>query len=192
MFFCEKCRYAYDVTKDVKSKQLGGKNADALKNIFTRFKSNQPIDKDDLEKLTVKDITNDERYDALPEKTRKRLISNIKNTDKNFFVEEAKSEDSNINNAAYFICKFCKNPKLIKPGTLIYSKNYSGNTVETIDYSNIIHDPTLSRTRTYICKNAKCSTHKNPQDKEAILTKNTSDQIVYVCTICKMDWISAV
>ena len=39
MFFCEKCRNLYNVTKEVKSKQIGGKINNALNNIFNKLRN---------------------------------------------------------------------------------------------------------------------------------------------------------
>lgn len=193
MFFCEKCRYMFNITKDVKSKQVGGKINNALTVIFDKFKKNEQIIEDDLNKIKGKDILEDERFEMMSKKDQKKMMSQVKSIDKTFFVEEEETAEPKIgSNVAYFICKFCKNNKPIKPGTLIYSKNYSTVvSVETDDYTYAIHDQTLARTKNYICKNPKCETHKDDSLKEAILTKNATDQIVYVCCHCSTDWVNA-
>lgn len=193
MFFCEKCRYLFNVTKDVKSKQIGGKINEALNNILTKYANNEKLVERDLKRIRGKDLTDDERFEDMTKKEQKRLISAVKAVDKNFFVEEEVVEPKIGSNIAYFICKYCKNSKPIKPGTLIYSKNYGGNNItEVVDYTYVIYDQTLPRTKTYICKNPKCETHKDTSLKEAVLTKNTLDQIVYICTVCSTDWVNAV
>ena len=193
MFFCEKCRYLFNVTKDVKSKQIGGRINEALTNILTKYANNEKIVERDLRKIRGKDLIADERFEDMTKKEQRKLTSTIKAVDKNFFVEEDTTEPKIGSNIAYFICKYCKNSKPIKPGTLIYSKNYGGNNItETVDYTYAIHDQTLPRTRTYICVNSKCETHKNNSIKEAVLTKNALDQIVYICTVCETDWINVI
>ena len=185
MFFCDKCRYLFNITKDVKSKQVGGKINEALTNIINNFNNNEQVLEKDLKRIKANDLLHDERFEDLTKKLQRKLISNIKALDKNFFVQD--NEEKNIvgNNAAYFICKYCKNSKPIEPGTLIYSKNYGGNKdVEEDDYTYAIYDQTLARTKNYICKNKKCETHKNIDIREAVLTKNKFDQIVYICTVC--------
>lgn len=193
MFFCEKCRYLYGVTKDVQNKQIGGKITDALNNIFNKFSKNEPIIDKDIRKLKGIQITNDERFEILNKKDQRRLMSAIKSLEKNFFLpDEPESETKVGSNIAYFICKFCKHFIPIKPGTTIYSKKYgSANAGEIEDYSYAIYDQTLQRTRNYICKNEKCETHKKIDIKEAVITKNINEQIVYVCTNCSTYWTNS-
>ena len=193
MFFCEKCRYLFNVTKDIKSKQMGGKINESLTNILNKYSKNEKIIERDLKNIKGKDLLNDERVENMTKKEQKRLMSTLKAVDKNFFVEEEIVEPKIGSNIAYFICKYCKNYKQIKPGTLIYSKNYgTNNASETVDYTYMIHDQTLPRTRTYICKNADCETHKDDTNKEAVMTKNELDQLVYVCTVCETNWINVI
>lgn len=193
MFFCEKCRYLYGVTKDVQNKQIGGRITEGLNNLFNKFSKDEPITEKDIRKLSGKHVVNDERYEILNKKDQRRLMSAIKSFDKNFFLpEESESETKVGANIAYFICKFCKHHIPIKPGTTIYSKKYgSTNTAEIDDYSYAIYDQTLQRTRNYICKNEKCETHKKIDLKEAVITKNVNEQIVYICTYCSTYWINS-
>lgn len=191
MYFCEKCRYLYNITKDVKNKQFGGKINDALTALLNKYNNNIHIEEKDLKKLNGRDLKYDDRYDGMSKKEQKKLISLIKSIDKSFFVEEQVVEPKIGSNSAYFICKYCKYSKPIKPGTLIYSKNYNTNSSSEIDdYTYAIYDQTLPRVRNYICKNSKCESHKNDSVREAVLTKNTSDQIVYICTSCSTNWIN--
>lgn len=194
MLFCEKCSYMFNITKDVKSKQIGGKINTALTVVFNKFNAGEPIEEKDLIKLTGKNIQEDERYDKLNKKDQKRLMSVIKGVDKNFFVEKPVDKGKTIgSNSAFLICKFCKNNRPIKPGTIIYSKTYNTSTIETEDYSYAIYDKTLVRTRNYICKNSKCETNADPTvEREAVITKNATDQVVYVCTVCGTDWVNAI
>ncbi|XWV26625.1 putative DNA-dependent RNA polymerase subunit rpb9 [Tupanvirus soda lake] len=194
MFFCEKCRFMFNVTKDVKSKQIGGRINEALTNVFNKYFNNEPLQERDLKRIRGKDLLDDERFEDMTKKEQRKMMSWVKSLDRNFFVEEeAPAEPKVGSNAAFFICKYCKNSKPIKPGTLIYSKNYgTDGSSETEDYSYAIYDQTLSRTRNYICKNPKCESHKNDNVREAALTKNAMDQIVYICTSCTTYWVNAV
>lgn len=192
MFFCNECRYLFNITKDVKGKQLGGKINTSLNSFFEKYKKNESIDTDDLKNIKIKDIVNDERYESMNKKDQKKLISFLKEIDKEFIVNEDDKNSSN-KNKAYFICKFCKNDRLIEPGTLIYSRKYGSiNTVESEDYSYVVYDNTLARTKNYICHNPSCETHENPDLREAVLLKNSLYQIIYVCVACKVHWINMI
>lgn len=190
MFFCDKCNYLFNITKDVKNKQIGGKINKSLTSIFNKYENNEPIEENDLEEIKGKMLLDDDRYENMTKKEQKKFISWIKNINKDFFNDE---EIEDNNNKAYFICKYCKNSKPIKPGTLIYSKNYNlENSIEPENYDYVVYDHSLARTKTYNCKNKECETHQNPTIKEAILTKNSSDQLVYICSICLNNWINII
>ncbi len=191
MLFCEKCRYAYTITKNIKEGKNNNKIDESLDSLFEKFTKKEEITHVDLKRLKSVDILDDNRYDSMNKKDQKKIMSIIKAIDKNFFIEDEKDRESSSTDA-YFICKFCRNHKPIGPGTIIYSKKYSTDTSSVSDdYTYIIHDYTLPRTHNYICKNTKCATHKDPSLKEAILTKNVSEQLVYVCTHCKTYWITS-
>jgi hypothetical protein len=190
MFFCEKCRFMFNVTKDVKSKQIGGKINEALTNIFNKYYNNEPLRERDLKGIKGKDLRDDERFEDMTKKEEKKMESWVKAVDKNFFVEEQQSAPKVGSNIAYFICKYCKNSRPIKPGTKIYSKKYgTAGITETKNYTYAIYDNTLARTRNYICKNPKCESHENDAVREAALTKNAMEQIVYICTSCSTHWV---
>lgn len=192
MLFCEKCNYSYNITKDVRNKQNGGKINAALDEIFSKFSSGESLADNDLKKVSFNDIKDDERFDRLSKKNQQKLVSNMRNIDKSFVIEK-KDEDKDITTSAFLICKYCKYHKTIEPGTTIYSKSYgTGLTMDVTDYTYIVEDASVARTSAYICKNTKCSTHKNPNTREAIILNNEMDQVIYVCTVCKSDWINTV
>lgn len=72
MIFCEKCRYSFNITKDVKSVQVGGKVNIALNNLFGKFNKNQQIVESDLNKLKVTDVLYDERFENMTKKDKKK------------------------------------------------------------------------------------------------------------------------
>ena len=188
MEFCEKCRYSFNITRDVKSKQVGGKINIALNNFFEKIADNI-LTSDDLNGITFNDIEGDERFENLNKKDQERVRKMIKNINKDFFNEDNEKE---LSNNAFYICKKCKNFKEIPPGKIIYSKNYnSSTTAEIHDYSFDAHDPSLPLTRNYICKNKKCITHKDDSKKEAALTRNNKYQIIYICKACETFWINS-
>jgi hypothetical protein len=198
MPFCEKCGYSYNITKDIKNKQSGGKTNTALNILFDKFATGDSISKSDLKRIKPTDIYDDERFDTLNKKNQKKMLSVVKAVDKDFFsaIDSDESESNStttVSDGAHFICKFCKHNKPIEPGTFIYSKTYNAAaTTDLDDYTYMIHDMSLARTRAYNCPYAKCETHSKPAIKEAILTKNPTDQVIYVCTICGTDWINTV
>jgi hypothetical protein len=172
----------------------GGSVTGALNNIFAKFKAKEKLTAEDLEGLKGLDILGDQRFDDMTIRLQKDLMTAIKEHDKKFFDVSEEDADANLKNMdAYFICKQCKTPKQIPPGTVIYTKNYGSiaEDIETTDYSHVVDDCTLARTRTYICKNTKCPTHKAPETREACLTKDSKGLLIYICTVCKVHWYNA-
>ena len=61
------------------------------------------------------------------------------------------------------------------------------------DLSFKIMDPTLPRTKDFICPNKECETNKNTNlaTREAIIFRENRSFITrYVCTTCTTDWIA--
>lgn len=192
MFFCGKCRTLYNITKDNKGRQLGGKIRRGIENLFKKHQAGEELVDADLEEITHKDLVDDERFNNLSNKARQKMVSWIKAFNKAWFVPVAEDEEESLAITAFFICKSCQNSEPIKPGTVICHQSFGfDETSETEDYSLMIHDQTLSRTRAYICPNKKCKTHAAPDMREAVLTKNYLHQIIYICTICEANWISS-
>jgi hypothetical protein len=189
MNFCSKCRYAYNVTRNIKDKQSGGKISDAIDSLLEKFHSNQKIEKEDLESLTGEDILDNEKFESMTKKDQKKLMTMIKSIDKKFFDT---SDEEPSTNTAYFICKFCKHTKEIKPGTVIYSRVYNGVEVSSLENKYAIYDDTLPRTKNYFCKNKNCQTYEDPSIKEAVMDRNALYQIVYICTICQTQWTNEI
>lgn len=185
MFFCDNCEYLYDIKKTAFTKsdsEISG-NIDIF---FEKFLNNVPIQLKDIEKLTPAIIINDNRYEDMSMKLKKKLSSTIKAIDSNFF--NSKEEKDNTNNA-YFVCKKCKFNKKIKPGTIIYTKNVTENHNENVNYKILVNDNTLARSKSYICQNKKCESHNDKSNREVVMTKMESGNIVYICTVCTHNWI---
>jgi len=87
----------------------------------------------------------------------------------------------------HYYCRKCGRSEPIQPHAEIYARTYRGEKTAE-DYSMDFYDPTLARTRQYHCPKKTCATHKNPASKEAIITKTSDGQVVYLCTVCKSDW----
>jgi len=94
-------------------------------------------------------------------------------------------------NLAYFKCNNCGYHEKIKPKTLIFSRINNDKIQDIVveDYSYMIYDHTLPRTKEYQCSNSKCETHKKPALKEAVFFRaSKSYQLIYICTVCQTTW----
>jgi len=195
MYFCDKCNYLYNYTKDIKNKQFGGKDAnDTINKIFDKFAKREPIMEDDLVDVVGSELLKNDKFDKMNKKDQKTFMTTIKKIDKNFFIETAEESEQNMENTniAYFFCKYCNYHKPMKPGTIIYSKDHNNDiSTESEDYAIMCHNYSLPRTRNYVCPNKKCGTHKNIELREAVLTKNKADRIIYICCTCTTNWIES-
>jgi len=101
------------------------------------------------------------------------------------------SIDTNI----YFVCQNCNSSFEIDPGTIILSTNFDVNNqnIQQYDFGFKIMDPTLPRTKDYICPKKDCDSHKpeNNIKREAIIFRESKSFITrYVCTMCLTDWLA--
>lgn len=191
MFFCKKCGYSNNYTKDTISKKSNEtKKYEEVTNIFEKYMGNEELTEEDIENIMPIQLLQDERYDRMNKKDQRKFMMAVKNVDKKFFADDSENDENDSEqNVAYFICKYCNFTDPIKPGTVIFSKQYnldSRISTEIEDYSHIIHSRILPRTKNYICKNIICDTHKNIDSREAVITKNNADRVIYVCTVCKL------
>ena len=191
---CKECGYVFNITDNIKTKQKGGKINNALNNFFKKIKAGEKLTESDISKISYNNLKNDERYERMTKKDQNNIRKKIKAIDKDFYNDnDDENNNENISHGAFYICKFCSNYKKIKPGEIIYSKNYE-QTDDSDNYyfKNLVHDNTLPRTKNYICGNSKCKTHNDPSLKEAVLTKNSLGQIIYICCECKKHWINII
>lgn len=105
-----------------------------------------------------------------------------------------KSTNNNVTNNinAYHVCSTCYYYEPIKEESLIISKNKENSNKQIVDYDlfrDVKYSHILPRTRAYICKNDKCSSHNN-SDKEAIFFKINTEQpeTYYMCLKCDFIW----
>lgn len=118
--------------------------------------------------------------------------------------EEVDRNNKDSINRLKFICYSCKYSKNLKSPTILLSDNMSfiNKTDEeqpttsitnniVINPQNKILDPTLPRTKDYVCKNKDCGSHKNDENKEAVFFRiNNTYQLIYVCCVCKTYWLN--
>lgn len=192
MTFCPNCHMLYNITKDIKS--INKKNLAKVDLIFQKFKNDEPLTEDDLKGLTLDDLKYDDNYDKMNIKTQKKFTSYIKAVQNDFFETkggDAEEKEAKTSTKAYYICKACnKSSEEIKPGTIIYTKNFNiSSTSSQTDYSYVKFDDILPRTRNYICPNTKCKTHKDSSLQEAVIIHNNMDQVIYVCCECDTSWL---
>jgi hypothetical protein len=125
-------------------------------------------------------------------------ISNIAPDDNTTSEEQQPKQkggrkDYGIQSKMYFVCSTCRNTELIRPKTLIVSKQsddiaknyYVSNTRP----ENLVKVQSLFHTREYICPNASCTSHKKPETRDAVMSRiGNTYKMQYTCTLCLTAW----
>lgn len=152
-----------------------------IKHLITSIKSYKFI-RTDIESAIAK-INNDHKIIKYINKIKdiEMLIYNISNPPKL----------SGKNIKAKFICD-CGYSINISPGTLISSELLKAEEekIDTEQLKSFVDDPTLPRTKFYICKKKTCPTHKNIELKESIYVRSNNSYTTFqICCECKEVWL---
>lgn len=94
-----------------------------------------------------------------------------------------------------FQCSNCSATYYLQPGTTITSNNFVDTSYIVDETPEIrMHDPTLFRTKDFICVKRECITNTDKSDevqrkKEAVFYKlGNTQNINYICTSCGARW----
>ena len=172
MYFCPECSFSLDISK------TSGIEEDTRKELEKPKDAIKRLDKDLTKykpKFTKNKLINDKGFQKLNNEEKQRL--------------EVLFSFSFSN--AEFKCQNCGYNDVIKKTISLYSLDNNENVkINTIEDNKIIAaDRTLPRTRDYNCKNLECSTHKNPNDKEAVFYREGNNyEVNYICTKCFFGW----
>jgi hypothetical protein len=177
MYFCPKCSYVFDI-----SKNSDGKNNDdkpiikKTADIFKKIENNEDLSNYKTI-IKLEDITKNIKY--------KKLDEDAKNNIEKLFEES-------IQSGAIFQCNNCNYVENISKTVLLYQYNINNSTVNTksIEENQLIcNNPILPRTHDYICKNPNCKTNtKNTQKEAVFIREKESFKITYICCVCYNNW----
>ena len=190
MYFCPKCEYVLDISKNELASSVGEVSTEKPANLSTIIK--KILDDNDvtseLTGVTLNNLEQSSKYKKLSENNRNKVYNVIS---ENLYLNKTPTNSGTI-----FNCKNCNYSKEITNTILLYNKDFT-TSQKNAEYSNedyafIINDLTLPRTKDYICKNINCITNdkknKNNNQKEAIFFRNTNYDVTYVCTVCTFRW----
>ena len=182
MNFCKKCNYVLNITK----KQLNEEDKNHYKIVslesflnyvkYNMTEANQTVEiKIDRESLKEKLLS---KFKKNPEKI-DELISNY---------DMISSKKNNFD--VYLVCNNCNSTYTINSKSIILTTNLEEEKINEYNLDYKCEDPTLPRTKDYICTIDKCPTHKHLDNKEAIFFRQGKGYLIsYVCTICKTSWV---
>ena len=174
-FICTKCKFSLTIRKSTDSGKVTKiSTGDELVSAFSSDRT-QTYD------LSLSDA-----------ELKKYQKKSINNPDLKIFYDELLQK----NFVSKFIlkCTSCGEVYHLQPETVIYSLNFnkqqSSFNDDNIDLK--LYDPTLPRTKDYICPNNDCETNKknfNTSNKEAVFYRaNRSYHLKYACLNCKKSW----
>ena len=176
MYFCPKCNYTFDISKNLSSSD----NRKTIKNVIDVFKLIK--NKEDLSNyiasgdFTIDDVKNSKYYQKISSQTQKTIEQIFES----------------ITSGISFHCNNCNYKDVIKKSIQLYKIDLNSEVAETKskeDNKLISKNPILPRTKDYMCKNINCITHKDDTNKEAVFYKaNNSYNVTYVCSICYNSW----
>ena len=179
MFFCPKCNFSLDLSKNVPPEISGNIQLEIPKD-FIDIVIEEELDGNIKLNFSNKELLSSKEYKKLSD-------------DKKDLVNKKFKEINNVSfNLAYFICKNCQFVTKLEPGTKVYEVSLNSNFLENEIIENKLYDLTLPRTKDYICPNKKCETHKNFSNKEAIFYRpfKNSYNLKYICNVCEISWLT--
>jgi len=187
MFYCPKCLNIYNISKSIKSKEQAG--GATLDDIVKKILDNEEVDDYKFSEEDINELNNVPSFKKVNNK-QKDYIYNYINEKIN--KKTAAEKTAPIKNM-YFVCKNCGNSENVKEGTMILSKNISGNTNnlpnENINVKEYLQMNILPRTRQYNCPNEKCESHKLSDKKSAIFFRQQNTyKVRYICETCETSW----
>jgi hypothetical protein len=204
MFYC---KYCSDTLEIIKNTNLANESAikqiesvDELVEIFfsdMESKKNKFINSDtqysimwpesEIDNLDLKQIIKKNEVTGMGSEELKTSLSNM-------YRQIVKFQKSISN--FYLSCTNCSTTYFLEPGTVIDSINFEKSAASNDDDSKIrLNDPTLPRTKDFICPNSKCVTNVKSDDinvlvnKEAVFYRSGKEyNIKYICCECNTQW----
>jgi len=204
MFYCKYCSDTLEIIKNTNLanestiKQI--ESVDELVDIFLsdmESKKNKFINSDtqysimwaesEIDTLDLKQIIKKYEIEGMGPEELKTNLSNM-------YRQTVKFQKSISN--FYFLCTNCLTTYFLEPGTIIDSINFEKSAIANDDDAKIrVNDPTLPRTKDFICPNSKCVTNTKSDDtdvlvnKEAVFYRSGKEyNIKYICCQCNTQW----
>jgi len=178
-FICKHCNYSLTIKKITDTK-------------VSKISTPQEL-------IAASKIEEQQEYDISLEKTDLDNFlnkKNIKEAEKKRITEfyTEKIEKKHVTSKYILKCSTCGSEYPLNPETTIYSLNFGKQQVlfndDIIDLK--LYDPTLPRTKDYICPNQECETNTKGFDtskKECVFYRaKGSYHLKYACLNCKTCW----
>lgn len=188
--FCPNCNNILDISKTKPHATVQSltsltpeDDVESSTNLITKIISGEEPNEQDIKNIKIENLIKLEEF--------KKLSNKQKSTIQNKLADMIETKDE-ANIAAFYICRNCHHSEPIQAQTLLTTKIGTGSSADFYNIEklrNNVHSKVLPRTRNYICTDESCTSHKNPEKREAVFFKiGSSLQVWYVCTVCKSVW----
>lgn len=177
MKFCSKCNYSFDIGKSfggatTEDKEYISKVSEAVK-LLDSGKSLS----DYKAGFTREELEKNSKYKKLSQENKDKFNDLFK---------------INTSTNAQYKCNNCNFTEEITETVLLYQYDVQNKNIKIINLEEnefITKDCTLPRTKDYVCKNNKCTTHKKPKLKEAVFLRDKdSYHLTHICCVCFYSW----
>lgn len=175
MKFCPKCNFMLDICNKISNNLLNEINSSD--EFIELIKNVNDIDYNYKLKFKLNDLQKN--------KTFIKLDANNKNKILTYFNKINKT------NNILFFCNNCNYIEPIENGKILFtSSNINKKNINLPNDKNLIIDPTLPRTKDFICPNKKCITNLKKINKEAVFFRPDpkSYKLIYICISCSQKW----
>lgn len=196
------CKYCNDILKITKNKKYNEDNIveldasglcelliEKMNSIIGMYNNDEYIYNIKFDESEIITVNIDKLEKLYPEKSELEIRSALKTIHNNIINEGRTSE------LFMFVCTTCGISYNLKANTIVDSLNLEESLLIQDEIPEIrFEDPTLFRTKDYICINKKCTTNTDKSDesqiaKEAAFYKlGKAHNVRYICGCCKMSW----
>jgi transposase-like protein len=190
MKFCKHCNYVLNISKTPVNNEEKVTYTIETMDQYLNYLKNVSTELNHEVELKID-------YETLKSKLMGKFKKNVKKVD-DFLKDYETLKNKTVENTnIYFICQNCNSSFEIEPATIILSTNLdiSNQQIQNYDLQFKILDPTLPRTKDFICPNTSCESNSESKldtvDREAVIFRENKLFITrYVCTTCLSDWIA--
>lgn len=181
MYFCPKCNYSFDISKNVVSDKPDQddtrKKIDNIENAIRKLKAGKSFN-DYKAEFSLEDLEADDNYIKLEGEEKEKM--------KKLFSPFSSS------GGIMFKCNNCSYKKKINETIRLYQLNVDSiySVYRSMDDNKLLFlNPIYPRTHDYNCKNINCISHKDETNKEAVFFREKDSYLTnYVCGVCYSSW----
>jgi DNA-directed RNA polymerase subunit M/transcription elongation factor TFIIS len=183
MYFCPKCNYSFDISKNVapekpeQAQEDTRKKLDNIDSALKRLKAGKLLTEYKAE-FSLEDLEANNDYIKLDDDEKDKM--------KTLF------NSVQLIGGIIFKCNNCNYKKKINETIRLYQLNVDSvySVYRSMDDNKLLFlNPIYPRTHDYNCKNINCISHKDETNKEAVFFREKDSYLTnYICGVCYSSW----